>query len=98
MRTNPKISTTDHTLITHPIDGIPVGKKSCNRVAGSCVLREETMKTINGLWVGFVLASALCAYSETEDHLQKTFAASPGGKLIVDVNVGSIDVTASDRK
>lgn len=56
------------------------------------------MKQNVGLWAGLVLISALSAYSETEDHLQKTFTVPPGGKLLVDVNVGSIEVTASDRK
>src|SRR5438552_11954244 len=28
----------------------------------------------------------------TEDNLQKAFTVSPGGKLVVDVNVGSIEV------
>ena len=45
-----------------------------------------------------MLAVAGAARAETEDHLQKTFTVSPGGKLTVDVNVGSIEVTASDRK
>ena len=56
------------------------------------------MKQSIGLWVSLVMVSALGAYSETEEHLQKTFNVSPGGKLVVDVNVGSIEVTASDRK
>lgn len=56
------------------------------------------MKREIALWAGFVMAGALAGYSETEDHLQKIFGVSPGGKLVMDVNVGSIEVTASDRK
>ena len=56
------------------------------------------MKRNIGLFAGLILTSAFTAYSDTEDHHQKTFAVAPGGKLLVDVNVGSIEVTASDRK
>src|SRR5438876_9293024 len=36
------------------------------------------------------------AAAATEDNLQKAFTVSPGGKLVVDVNVGSIEIkTAS---
>src|SRR3954471_9924914 len=56
------------------------------------------MKRNVGLLAGLMLAVAGAARAETEDHLQKTFTVSPGGKLTVDVNVGSIEVTASDRK
>ena len=51
-----------------------------------------------GLWAGVIMVAALAARSETEDHLQKSFNVTPGGKLTVEVNVGSIEVTASDRK
>ena len=56
------------------------------------------MKRNIGLWIGFVMAGVLAGYSETEEHLEKAFAVSPGGKLVVDINVGAIEVTASDRK
>src|SRR5437762_12082800 len=56
------------------------------------------MKRNIGLLAGLVLAVACTSRAQTEDHLQKTFTVSPGGKLVVDVNVGSIDVAASDRK
>src|SRR5256885_4285333 len=56
------------------------------------------MKRNMGLLAGLALAVACTGSAQTEDHLQKTFTVSPGGKLVVDVNVGSIDVTASDRK
>src|SRR6267142_4803247 len=51
-----------------------------------------------GLLAGLALAIACTGRAHTEDKLDKTFTVSPGGKLVVDVNVGSIDVTASDRK
>jgi hypothetical protein len=44
------------------------------------------------------MAGALAAYAETEEHLQKSFAVGSGGKLVLDVHVGSIEITASDRK
>jgi putative adhesin len=56
------------------------------------------MKRNVGLLAGMILAVAFTGRAETEDHLQKSFTVSPGGKLVVDVNVGSIDVTASNRK
>src|SRR5687767_4097786 len=56
------------------------------------------MKRNVAMWIGLVAASMLSASGETEDHLQKSFNVSPGGKLIMDVNVGSIEVSASDRK
>ncbi|HKQ37857.1 MAG TPA: DUF4097 family beta strand repeat-containing protein [Verrucomicrobiae bacterium] len=56
------------------------------------------MKRNVGLWAGLMLAVAFTCRSETEDHLQKTFNVTSGGKLVVDVNVGSIEITASDRK
>lgn len=56
------------------------------------------MKRNAGLLAGLILAVAVTGRSETEDHLQKAFNVTPGGKLVVDVNVGSIEVTASDRK
>jgi DUF4097 and DUF4098 domain-containing protein YvlB len=42
-----------------------------------------------------LLIGSLAAYGETEEHLDKQFTVKPGGKLIVDVDFGSIDVTTS---
>jgi hypothetical protein len=56
------------------------------------------MKRNAGLLAGLILAVAVTGRAETAEHLQKTFTATPGGKLVVDVNVGSIEVIASDRK
>lgn len=41
-----------------------------------------------------ILLLALClpARAETEEHLSKRFAVKPGGKLVMDVDFGSIDV------
>jgi len=39
----------------------------------------------------------LAAYGETEEQLNKQFTVKPGGKLVVDVDFGSIDVTTNDK-
>jgi hypothetical protein len=39
----------------------------------------------------------LAGRAATEDHLEKTFSVGSGGKVVVDANVGSIELTASDR-
>jgi len=43
-----------------------------------------------------VLSASLAAYAETEERLNKSFQAQPGGQLVVDVDFGSIEVTPSD--
>jgi hypothetical protein len=40
----------------------------------------------------------LSANGATEDRIEKTFPVGPGGKLVIQANVGSIEVKASDRK
>lgn len=40
------------------------------------------------------LAASVAAIAATEEQLNKTFAVQPGGKVIVDVDFGSIEVTA----
>jgi hypothetical protein len=42
-----------------------------------------------------LLASALLAYGETEEHLQNRFPAQPEGNLVVDVDFGSIEITTN---
>lgn len=44
----------------------------------------------------FVAAGVGCAASEVEDKIEKVFDASPGGKIVLDVDRGSIDVKSSD--
>src|SRR5262245_48737242 len=44
----------------------------------------------------FVLGTT-ATYAETEDNLDKTFAIAAGGKVMLDVNVGSIEVKGEDR-
>jgi DUF4097 and DUF4098 domain-containing protein YvlB len=43
-----------------------------------------------------MLAASLAAYAETEEKINKSFKAQPGGQLVVDVDFGSIEVTPSD--
>ena len=43
-----------------------------------------------------VVAASLAAYAETEEKINKSFKAQPGGQLVVDVDFGSIEVTPSD--
>src|SRR5207253_6065602 len=40
-----------------------------------------------------LLSSCLAVSAETEEQINKRFAVQPGGKLIVDVDFGSIDVS-----
>jgi len=56
------------------------------------------MKRNIGFLTALIISAAFAGYSETEEHLQKSFTIGSGGKLIVDVYGGSIEVTASDRK
>jgi hypothetical protein len=42
-----------------------------------------------------LFASCLVVFAETEEQLNKRFTAQPGGKLIVDVDFGSIDVNTN---
>lgn len=42
-----------------------------------------------------VVAASLAAYAETEERLNKSFKAQPGGQLVIDVDFGSIEVTPS---
>lgn len=42
-----------------------------------------------------VLASCLTAYAETEEQINKEFAVQPGGKLVVEVDFGAIEVNTN---
>jgi DUF4097 and DUF4098 domain-containing protein YvlB len=42
-----------------------------------------------------LLASCLAVYAETEEQINKSFAVQPGGKLVVDVDFGSIEVNTN---
>jgi DUF4097 and DUF4098 domain-containing protein YvlB len=44
-----------------------------------------------------LLLASGTALAATEEQINKTFPASPGGKLVVDVSFGSIDVTTNSR-
>lgn len=52
-----------------------------------------------GLQVGatLLLAGCLAAMAETEERINKSFAAEPGGKLVLDVDFGSVEVTTSQK-
>jgi DUF4097 and DUF4098 domain-containing protein YvlB len=52
---------------------------------------------VNAVTIGALLCG-LSAGAVTEDRLEKTFAVGPGGKLVVSANVGSIELTTSERK
>ena len=43
-----------------------------------------------------LLATCLTVWAQTEEHLNKQFAVQPGGKLVVDVDFGSINVNTHD--
>jgi len=46
---------------------------------------------------GSLALGTSASYAETEDNLDKTFSIGAGGKLVLDVNVGSIEVKGEDR-
>jgi hypothetical protein len=54
------------------------------------------MKTLLTTLVIF-LAGTLCAAAATEENIHETRPAKPGGKLVVDVDFGSIDVAPGDN-
>jgi DUF4097 and DUF4098 domain-containing protein YvlB len=43
-----------------------------------------------------LLSGCLAAFAETEEQVSKRFTVQPGGKLVVDVDFGSVDVRTSD--
>jgi DUF4097 and DUF4098 domain-containing protein YvlB len=55
------------------------------------------MNMKRALCLGWVLVAA-AAFAATEETLQKTFNVGTGGKLVIDVNGGSVEVKATDRK
>ena len=42
-----------------------------------------------------LLATCLAVCAQTEEHINKQFAIQPGGKLVIDVDFGSIDVNTN---
>jgi DUF4097 and DUF4098 domain-containing protein YvlB len=62
-------------------------------------MKTTHASSVKSLQLATVLClAALSATAATEDRLEKTFSVGPGGKLVVEANVGSIEVTTSDRK
>jgi DUF4097 and DUF4098 domain-containing protein YvlB len=53
-----------------------------------------------GIWVSLAITfhRANLHAAPTESNLKRSFAVNPGGNLIVDADVGSIDVATEDRK
>jgi hypothetical protein len=43
----------------------------------------------------FLLVTCLAAFAETEEQINKHFAVQPGGKLVMDVDFGSIDIATN---
>src|SRR5205814_8668612 len=42
-----------------------------------------------------LIVGSLAACAETEEQINKRFAVQPGGKLVVDVDFGSIDISTN---
>src|SRR6266705_4730675 len=42
-----------------------------------------------------LMVGSLAACAETEEQINKRFAVQPGGKLVVDVDFGSIDISTN---
>lgn len=51
-----------------------------------------------GLGMGLFVAAGSSGLAATEEHLEKNFEIGPGGKLVLDVNVGSVEVKGENRK
>src|SRR5438552_4960102 len=47
------------------------------------------------LTLTLLFAGSLAVCAETEEQINKRFAVQPGGKLVVDVDFGSIDVSTN---
>lgn len=45
--------------------------------------------------LALLLAGSLAAYAETEEQIHKQFTVQPGGKLVLDVDMGSIEVNTN---
>lgn len=74
--------------------------KASNFVAAVCDRRftstANSMKTL--LLITFILSlTAFSADAVTEENIHESRAAKPGGKLVVDVDFGSIDVAPGDN-
>lgn len=54
------------------------------------------MKTLLHI-TSFLVLATLTAAASTEENIHETRAAKPGGKIVVDVNFGSIDLTPGDN-
>lgn len=48
------------------------------------------------LAMALLLTPGLASYAATEEHLDKRFAVQPGGKLLVDVDFGSIELATNN--
>src|SRR5579859_3864705 len=46
--------------------------------------------------LALLLASCLAVGAETREQINQSFAVQPGGKLVVDVDFGSIDITTNN--
>jgi hypothetical protein len=56
--------------------------------------RNRQRKTMNQSLI-ILLASCLLAGAQTEERINKRFAVQPGGKIVVDVDFGSIEVNTN---
>ena len=54
-------------------------------------------ETINFMkpYLAVLLASCLSVAAETQEQINKSFAAKPGGKLVLDVDFGSVQITTN---
>src|SRR5262245_53954144 len=47
------------------------------------------------LYLALLLASSLTVGAETQEQINKSFAVKPGGKLVLDVDFGSVQITTN---
>ena len=62
------------------------------RVSGS--LKTRTFDAMKPYWA-VLLASCLTVGAETQEQINKSFAVKPGGKLVIDVDFGSVEISTN---
>ena len=81
---------------TAPVVGISSRIKDTTMKALLSIKRKLPPALVVGLLLAAVVGWPLQA-ATTESNLHKTFAVQPGGRLVMEVDRGPIDITTSDR-
>src|SRR5215208_1557689 len=60
-------------------------------------MKMQRNSLIMKLGTTLLLVGCLTAVAQTEERINKSFTAEPGGKLVLDVDFGSIEITRSQK-